>query len=150
VADSRRWKFPSMLFQSKTRTDLASQLIFSARARPGTTDVRVSLVCGSAAEGSVEEIWFPPIKRLPAIPGTLGAVVPGPLPGRIRRSKVSPRELQSKLNLPGSRVGQSNLTPEGNRSSIWVDDGPIVIGRREVRSIDDIENVRSELRLEGF
>jgi hypothetical protein len=73
-----------MLFQSKTRTDLASQLIFSARARPATTDVRVSLVCGSAAERDPEEIWFLPIKRLPAI---LGAVVSALFPAESGEAK---------------------------------------------------------------
>src|SRR5487761_710382 len=72
----------------------------------------------------------------------------GGITGRTRALGISPRKLQCKLDLTGTRVCQSNLTTEGNWVPELVDDAHIVSRRPEVRPIEDVEKLRSELHIE--
>jgi hypothetical protein len=65
-------------------------------------------------------------------------------------SALSPRQLQCKLDLAGSRGCQVQRTSEGNRTPIGIPDGAIGVWRREVRMVEDVEKLHSELSLEIF
>jgi hypothetical protein len=55
-----------------------------------------------------------------------------------------------QLDLAGGRACQSQRTREGNSTTIWVQDGVIVVRRIEVRMIEDVEKLHSKLSLEIF
>jgi hypothetical protein len=65
-------------------------------------------------------------------------------------SVPSPGQLQCKLDFAGSRGCQVQRAGEGNCTSIRIRDGAIGVWRREIRMIEDVEELHSDLSLEIF
>src|SRR5882762_4348770 len=82
---------------------------------------------------------------LSSAPGDNPAVRPE-LPPRLWG--LLPGQLQRELNLPGSRIGQGKDPGGRSRRSSRVHDDSIVVRRREIGPIEDIEHLGPELRLE--
>ena len=68
------------------------------------------------------------------------------------RSKIIrntlPNHFYRELNLPRRSLGRSDQSRIGDRIAAGVKDIPVIQGRREVRPIEDIEELRPELYVE--